>query len=61
MKKTAYIQPATSVVLLHTVAGMLANSNQIGSDGNVNLNSSTMNDGDGSDASRYNSGWDDDD
>lgn len=60
MKKTNYIQPATSVVLLKSITAMLADSNKVGTDGNVNLNTETMTDGDGTDASRYNTGWDDD-
>ena len=60
MKKTQYQQPAISVLLLRSI-GMLAKSNILDANGNANLNASTMEGGDGSDAARSNAGWDDED
>ena len=58
MKKTPYLQPSTNVVLLRTI-GMLAQSNIINQNGSAVLNTNTMDGGDGSDAARHHSSWDD--
>ena len=60
MKKT-YIIPALAIVNT-TQCHPLAQSNTIASDGKVNLNSKTMDTGNGSDAVKANSYnvWDDD-
>lgn len=50
MKKTMYIQPQTTIVLVSAQA-MLAASNTLSSDGNsIEFNYNTMQDGDGSNA-----------
>lgn len=58
MKKTAYIQPCTTVVSLRSACLMVGGSNQFNGT-NATINPNTMEGGDGSDAgSRRRSLWD---